>query len=54
MINKDGRVYQVKENKCSWTLSRKAGAIEVTYNIPKESCATYEELEAFVAAEPML
>lgn len=47
-IEKNDRVYTAKENKASWTVSRKCGHIDILYNVPKEFCPTFDELKAFV------
>lgn len=48
-IEKSGKVYKVKENVGSWTLSTKSGNIEIAYNVPKADCPTFDDLKAYVA-----
>ena len=47
-IEKNGKIYSVKENKCSWTLTLKLGRVSSSYNISKNDCETFEELERYV------
>ena len=47
-IEKNGCIYNVKENKASWALSAKSGSVEVSYNVTKADCPTLDELEKFV------
>lgn len=49
-IEKNGKVYAVRENKVSWTVSRKAGRIDVSFNVPKDDCPTFDALKDYVAA----
>jgi hypothetical protein len=48
-IEKNDKIYSVRENKASWTLSLKAGRVEVSLNVTKKDCPTFESLKAFVA-----
>ena len=48
-IEKNGKIYAVKEEKTSWALSLRIGAVSVKYSVGKSDCATFEELQAFVA-----
>lgn len=48
-IEKNGKIYQVKENKTVWALSCRMGSVTVEYNVSKADCATFESLKAFVA-----
>lgn len=48
-IEKSGKVYKVKENVGSWTLSAKIGSVEIAYNVPKADCPTFDDLKAYVA-----
>lgn len=47
-IVKDDKVYNVKENKVTWTVSRKIDNLEIAYNVPKEVCPTFEKLNDYV------
>lgn len=49
IIEKNSKIYTAKENVASWTISTKYGNIEVSYNVPKADCPTFESLKAFVA-----
>lgn len=48
MIEKDGKVFAVRECKEHWTLLREDGALTVQYEVPKELCKTADELETYV------
>lgn len=48
-IEKNGKVYAVRENNKSWTVSIKYGHIDVNYNVQKADCPTFDDLKAFVA-----
>lgn len=48
MIEKNGKVFAVRECKEHWTLLREDGALTVQYEIPKELCKTVDELETYV------
>lgn len=47
-IEKNGKIYAARENKESWTVSTKYGHIDVTYNVPKADCLTFDDLKAYV------
>lgn len=47
-IEKNGKTYDVKENKASWTLTTEAGIVSVSYNVPKDDCPTLDALRAYV------
>lgn len=48
-IKKNGKVYTVRENKNSWTVSTKFGRVSLVYNVPKTDCSTFDDLKAYVA-----
>lgn len=48
-IEKDGKIYTVRENKASWTVSTAAERVTVSVNVSKVDCPTFESLKAFVA-----
>lgn len=48
-IEKDGKIYAVRENKASWTVSKAAERVTVSAKISKADCPTFESLKAFVA-----
>lgn len=48
-ITKNEKVYTVKENATSWTLSITIGRVAVSYNVTKTDCPTLDALKAFVA-----
>ena len=47
-IKKEDKIFSVRENKRSWTVTRKVGKTTLSYSVPKECCPTFESLEAFV------
>lgn len=52
-IEKNGKIYDVRENKASWTLSTKYGKIEVSYNVPKADCPDFNTLKAYIIASDL-
>lgn len=48
-IEKRERIYNVKENKLSWSVSASIGSVTITYNVPKTDCKTFDELKEFIA-----
>lgn len=48
-IEKDGKVYAVRENAKSWTVTRAAERVTINVNVSKADCPTFESLKAFVA-----
>ena len=47
-IEKNGKVFTVRENKNSWTVVRTEGRVSVSYNVPKEIRPTFDELKAYI------
>ena len=54
VIEKNGKVYTVRENKASWTVSKDAVRVSVSYNVPKADCATFDALKKYVAESDLL
>lgn len=52
-IRKNGKTYTAKENKTSWTVSTTIGRVDVSYNVPKVDCPTFDTLKAYVAANDL-
>lgn len=52
-IEKNGKIYTAKENKTSWTVSTAIGRVDVSYNVPKDDCPTFDALKAYVAASDL-
>ena len=48
-IEKNGKVYTVRENKNSWTVARAAGRVSVSYNVPKDICPTFSDLKSHIS-----
>ena len=47
-IKKSGKVYTVRENKKSWTLSTKNGNVSLVSNVQKADCPTFDDLKVYV------
>lgn len=47
-IEKNGKVFSVKENLKSWTVSRTVDFITISYNVSKTDCPNLESLQKFV------
>ncbi len=47
-IEKNGKIYDVKEEKNSWSLSMVMGKVSLDYRISKSDCADFEALKLFV------
>ena len=47
-IEKDGKIYTVKETDKKWLLSTTIGAVEVKYEVLKTDCPEWSELVLFV------
>ena len=47
-IEKNGKVYTVRENKNAWTVSIKFGRVSLVYNVPKADSPTFDDLKAYV------
>jgi hypothetical protein len=48
-IEKNGKIFVVRENKASWTLSTKIEEMKLIVKVTKKDCPTFEELKAFIA-----
>lgn len=48
-IKKGDKIYAVRENKASWTLTTAVGCVTLTYNVPKGDCPTFADLSAYIA-----
>ena len=51
-IEKDGKIYEVKENAAEWTLTTNIGNVAVDYKISKQDCPTWVDLAVFVKQSP--
>ena len=47
-IEKNGIIYTVKEYPSAWTLKAAINGVDVSYNVSKVDCPTFEELTAFI------
>lgn len=48
IVNKNEKVYNVKENAKSWTITINIANIPVVYNIKKSDCPTFKMLKEFM------
>ncbi len=48
-IEKNGKIYNVRENVHVWTLTATIGGLSVTYSVQKTECPTFDALKAYVA-----
>ncbi|MBQ8323239.1 MAG: hypothetical protein IJX91_04660 [Clostridia bacterium] len=53
-IEKNGKIYEVEDNKSAWVLSVKMGKVSLDYRISKSDCADFEALRLFVLENPTL
>ena len=47
-IEKNDIIYNVTENNQSWTITRTAERVDISYNIKKSDCPTFEILKSFI------
>lgn len=47
-IEKNEKVFSVKENLKSWTVSRTIDILTISYNVSKADCPTLESLQKYV------
>lgn len=59
-IEKDGKVYTVRENKTSWTVSRKVAtakthvkSVTMSYIVPKDDCSNINALKVFISSNEL-
>ena len=52
-IEKNGKTFDVKENKKSWTIKTDSERLTVTYNIQKVDYPTFDDVKAFVMENDM-
>lgn len=48
VIEKNGKVYTVKESDKKWTVSTESGKLAVSYDVSKELCGSAEQLQEYV------
>ena len=48
-VTKQGKIYTVRENKASWTVERSVERVTMSFNVPKASCPTFDDLKAYIA-----
>lgn len=47
-IEKDGKIYDVKENQTSWTITLADSKVVVSAKITKADCPTFKSLNDFI------
>lgn len=52
-VQKNDKTYTVKECKNHWNVSTAIGKLSVSYQVPKDICATIEELKQYIESENM-
>lgn len=52
-VRKNEKVYTVKECNDHWNVSTVIGKLSVSYQIPKDVCATFEALKQYIESENM-
>lgn len=52
-VQKNDKTYTVKECKNHWNISTEIGKLSVSYQVPKDMCATFEELKQYIESENM-
>ena len=53
-IEKNEKIYIVKETEKAWTLSLQIGKVLSSYSVSKQDCKTFEELQKFVLENNIL
>ena len=48
IIEKNGTIYRVKETASAWVLKMTVDGLDVTYNVSKADCPSFEALTEFV------
>ena len=48
-VTKQGKIYTVRENKASWMVERSVERVTMSFNVPKASCPTIDDLKAYIA-----
>lgn len=53
IIEKGEKMYSVRENKRSWSVSVDIGKLRTTYSVPKEICKDADELKSYIMQEKL-
>ena len=53
IVEKNGKQYEVTEWKNHWSVTWKSGAVEASFQIPKDICKTEEDIKAYIQTETM-
>ena len=48
-VTKQGKIYTMRENKASWMVERSVERVTMSFNVPKASCPTIDDLKAYIA-----
>ena len=52
-VEKNGKQYEVYERKTIWSVILKSGALTVNIQVPKDICATFEEVKEYIQKDDM-
>ena len=52
-IEKNGKIYKIRENTKSWTVSITIGQVDISYNIQKVDCPVYSDLKAYIVSSDL-
>lgn len=50
-VRKNDKIYIVKECKNHWSISTTIEQLSISYQVPKDMCATFEELKQYIENE---
>ncbi len=53
LVTKNNKDYTVKETVTKWVVSIENGKLSVAYDIPKDICETFEELQEYVLKDEL-
>ncbi len=53
-ILKNGKTYEVKETSAKWIIKATSGIMDISYDISKKDCETFEDLKKYVEEAEVL
>lgn len=53
IVEKNGKIYTVRENPKSWTVKIDIENVSVSYNVSKDDCKTFDELQGFISGSDL-
>ena len=54
IIEESGKAYTITECRDKWVIKNESGKLSVSFDIPKELCATIDELREYVLSNSNL